>query len=437
MTMKRFAEQAVFWLVGVAMALATALVGDSLVFPFRGRVAAAIVGVALLLAILRRKRLSSTVLVVLAAGAIWQWGSPALDRHSVWGDLADARVAGRHFVVGYTDVAEVRDLSRAGLIGGVFLTRRNVQGRGAADVAAEIQGLQADRRNSGLPPLIVAGDQEGGVVTHLSPPLPPVPALSLLAALAPEERRTVALREGEAAGRALASLGVTMDLAPVVDLKPTSGRSVFDVHTRIATRAISDDPDAVSEIGSAFSAGLLGAGVTPTAKHFPGLGSVATDTHLFGATVDKPRASLDASEWRPFRAMLSVPGTAVMLSHVSVEAVDPGVPASRSRRVVDGMLRREWGFDGIAITDDLTMGAVVHSGLCRAVEDGLNAGVDLLLVSWDTDRIYPALRCAADAARGDRLDAATLAASARRLDGARFDPASGLAHEQGSGISTP
>ena len=82
---------------------------------------------------------------------------------------------------------------------------------------------------------------------------------------------------------------------------------------------------------------------------------------------------------------------------VAPAAADTGIPVSRSKRVVSGLLRDQWGFDGVAITDDLTMGAVEHAGLCRAVEGALNAGIDLLLVSWDTDKPYPALRCALDA----------------------------------------
>lgn len=420
--LRRIAVAAVVWSWILILAVAAALIGDSLVFPFRGRLTLLIVGLAISLAVLRGGRLSSAVLVLVTAGAVWQWASPMIARHEVWADLEDARIVGRHFVVGYTDIEQVRDLSRAGLIGGVFLTRRNVEGRTLAEVAAEIAGLQVERKRAGLPPLIVAGDQEGGPVSHLSPPLPPLPALSLLAGLDPGLRRAAARHGGVEAGLALAAVGVTMDLAPVVDLRPGTARSALDLHTRLGTRAISGDPDAVTEIAAEFSAGLRDSGVMPTAKHFPGLGSVSTDTHIFGATLTRARASLEAADWRPFRALLAVPGTAVMLSHASLEAVDPGVPASQSRAVVADLLRREWGFDGIVITDDLTMGAVIHAGLCQVVERSLQAGVDLLLVSWDTDRIYPALHCAAEAVRAGRLDAAILAPSALRLDRAPVHP---------------
>src|SRR5262249_43451463 len=86
---------------------------------------------------------------------------------------------------------------------------------------------------------------------------------------------------------------------------------------------------------------------------------------------------------------------------------------------VTGLLREQWGFDGIAITDDLTMGPVQRVGMCKAVERALNAGIDLLLVSWDADKMYPALRCALDASDARRLDDEMLKRSAQRLD--RFE----------------
>jgi len=133
-------------------------------------------------------------------------------------------------------------------------------------------------------------------------------------------------------------------------------------------------------------------------------------------SLDAAEPELQTADWAPFRAVLGIPGTAIMLSHVALTAADAGIPVSQSKRVVSGLLRDQWGFDGVAITDDLTMGAVEHAGLCRAVEGALNAGIDLLLVSWDTDKAYPALRCALDALAAGRLSRQMLERSAARLD---------------------
>jgi beta-N-acetylhexosaminidase len=357
------------------------------------------------------------VLFAAAAGlAGWQDVAPWIARQQVLARTgADVVDVERHFVVGYTDVAVVRELIRDAHVGGIFLTRRNIGRRTADDVAAEIAGLQDLRQAAALPPLVVAADQEGGPVSHLSPPLPHPPALSTIAALPPEQQFEAARRTGFDQGRALRALGVTMNLAPVVDLMPDKKTSV-DWNTRIATRSISRDPLAVATIAGGFSTGMLDAGITPTAKHFPGLSRVAVDTHLFSASLDAADSELQAADWVPFRAVLDIPGAAMMLSHVALTAADAGIPVSQSRRVVSGLLRDQWGFDGVAITDDLTMGGVEHAGLCRAVEGALNAGIDLLLVSWDTDKAYPALRCALDALAAGRLSRQMLQRSAARLD---------------------
>jgi beta-N-acetylhexosaminidase len=405
----------------VASAIVLVLLGfvipDPIVFPWRLAFSAGLAVTAVIIAmalLLVRCRWTALLLACCALYPLWQDAGPWIARRKV---LAHANIEiGRHFIVGYSDVATARDLVGRAYVGGVFLSRRNVTGRTTADVAAEIAGLQAIRHAAGLPPLIVAADQEGGPVSHLSPPLPKPPALSTLAGLPQDARRQAARQLGMESGSALRAMGLTMDFAPVSDLTPTGRADVMDWNTQIATRAISADPAITADIAAGFSEGLVAEGVTPTAKHFPGLGRVPADTHLFAAALDVPEAELRASDWVPFRAVLAVPGAAVMLSHVALAAVDAGVPASRSRPVVSGILRQQWGFGGVAVTDDLSMGPVEHAGLCRAVAGALNAGIDLLLVSWDTDKVYPALECARDALEAGRLDPAMLEQSARRLD---------------------
>jgi len=412
------------WALTIAGALLLAaldvLLSDSFLYPWnRALGIAALLSAVTLSALLARARraLAAGLFAVLAFGAMWQIASPWMARRSVLAHTdAESPAIERHFIVGYRDIASARDVVREGHVGGLFLTQRNMAGRTGEHVAAEIAELQAIRRAAGLPALIVAADQEGGPVSHLSPPLPPPPALSTLTLFPPQQRQTAARQLGAEVGSQLRSIGVTMDLAPVCDLKPATAPGLLDRETRIQTRAISADPAAAATIAAGFSAGLLEAGITPTAKHFPGLARVSTDTHLFNASLAAKEIDLTASDWIPFRAVLALPGSALMLSHVALEAVDPGVPVSRSEPVVAQLLRRQWQFDGLIITDDLTMGAVEHAGLCRAVEGALNAGVDLLLVSWDTDKTYPAMRCALEALAAGRLDPAALRRSERRLN---------------------
>jgi beta-N-acetylhexosaminidase len=424
--------------LAVAVALALIVLGldllipEPIVFTWRPAVVAALATFGVMAAMIALFAGRRWIAVLFAAGALlalWQGGQDRIARWRVLGrNTPDGVDVARHFVVGYGDLAVVSELVRNARVGGIFLTQRNVAGRSAADVAAEIAGLQAIRRDAGLPPLVVTADQEGGPVAHLSPPLPHPPALSSIAALPSGDRSEAAARIGREQGQALKMIGVTMDLAPVVDLMPARATSALDWNTHIATRSISSDPAVVAVIATSFSQGLLSAGITPTAKHFPGLGRVGVDTHLFGTSLDAAATDLQARDWVPFRAVLGVPGAAVMLSHVALDSADKGVPASRSKPVVDGLLRQQWGFDGVAITDDLTMGAVLHAGFCGGVEGALNAGIDLLLVSWETDKIYPALQCALAALDAGRLDRDMLQRSAQRLD--RLEKAKAVAVER-------
>ena len=298
----------------------------------------------------------------------------------------------------------------------MFVTRRNVAGRSVEAVRAEIDRLQAGRRAAGLPPLIVATDQEGGLVSRLSPPLPFHPSLAALANLESDARVRQARLQGETVGEELARLGVNLDFAPVIDLHAPGAGALVDVGSHIEQRAISADPRVVDEIAIAFTRGLESRGVEATLKHFPGLGRVATDTHLFSARLDVAEGELARADWAPFRAAISQTSAALMVAHVNLGARDPERPASQSRAVVDGLLRREWGFDGLIVTDDLVMGAVFRNNICAGVVDSLDAGVDLLLVAWDGRQYYSLMRCALNALGLGRVDTPLLTRSQQRLD---------------------
>ncbi len=249
--------------------------------------------------------------------------------------------------------------------------------------------------------MIVAADQEGGIVSHLAPPLTKLPALSTLANLPPELRSAQAEAFGRIHGQELAALGVTLNLAPVLDLRPEARRNRFDFNTLIGYRAISDDPVIVAGIAQSYVRGLAALGVGAAVKHFPGLGRVRTDTHHFSANLDTSVAELEASDWRPFRDVLEGSKAHLMVGHVTLTSVDPDRAASHSKLVVDGIIRKKWNYQGVVMTDDLVMGAIYQHNVCTAVVEALNAGVDLLLVAFDGAQFYRIFTCASEAfARG-------------------------------------
>jgi len=315
-----------------------------------------------------------------------------------------AQELGRHFIVGYSSFDEIALLAAKGLIGGVYVTRHNIEGRTADDLRSEISKLQAIRSASGLPPLIVAADQEGGIVSHMSPPLTALPALATLAALPPAKRLAKAEEFGRTQGRELAALGITLNFSPVVDLLPTGAPNPLDFNSLISRRAISGDPEVVASIAAAYARGLEANGVEATVKHFPGLGRVREDTHHFRADLTTPVAELDASDWMPFRQVLARSSAYLMVGHVAVTAIDSNRAASHSKRVINDLIRNKWGYQGIIITDDLVMGPIYEHGECAAVVEALNAGVDLLLVAYDGLQFYRIYDCALSASAEGRLD---------------------------------
>lgn len=415
------------WLGGALALVAALAIRTPYLFSIRPWVLPAVLcagalGVALASWRLRRSRrpLGWFLLVLWAAGpgaALAMEGRFLLQKQRVLANReAMARDIGRHLMVGYGILADVEPLAGKGLIGGIFVTRTNIAARSAEGLRADIARLQALRRETGLPPLAVAADQEGGIVSRLSPPLTALPALGTLADQPADRRRATALAYGAIHGRELAGLGVTINFAPVVDLRRDDPAHPLDFGSQIARRAISDDPATVTEVAVAYGEALRQAGVTPTLKHFPGLGGVSEDTHIIGATLHTPTDALERRDWRPFRETLGRLDAWLMVGHATLAAVDPLAPASLSRRVVGGLLRGEWGYQGIIVTDDMTMGAVFNGGLCQGAVAALNAGVDILLVSYDWEQTFPVLDCLIDAGRDGQLNSAALAQSRRRLD---------------------
>jgi beta-N-acetylhexosaminidase len=322
---------------------------------------------------------------------------------------------GQHFITGYTSFEEVAPLAAKGLIGGIYISHHNIKGRTSEALKSEIEALQQMRRDAGLAPLIVAADQEGGIVSHLSPQLTSLPALSTLVDLPPDRRARMAGEFGRTHGRELADLGVTLNFAPVIDMRRSRGRNPFDFNSLISRRAISDDPAIVAEIASAYVRGLETAGVGATVKHFPGMGRVQTDTHHFRASLDTALPELEASDWIPFRETLARSNAVLMVGHVAVTAIDSKRPASHAKGVIDGLIRKKWGFQGLIVTDDLVMGAIYQHGVCTAVVEALNAGVDLLLVAYDGMQYYRMFDCARSAFARGELDGTMLRASDARL----------------------
>lgn len=368
------------------------------------------------IALLRGRRflpaVSRALLLVVLLLTVWREIDYRLQRDAVLAASPAMQAVGQHFIVGYSDFDEIRQLTASGLIGGIYLARRNLRGRSFSQVAGEIAELQAIRRRAELPPLIVAADQEGGAVSHLSPLLDALPPLSTL--VDSKDPAGAARAYGQRQGRQLAALGVNLNFGPVVDLRPARGGE--DRLSNIAARAIASEPERVVEIAGAYLDGLNDHGVRGTLKHFPGLGRVRGDTHLRPARLAAGPGEM-AADWQPFRQLASHPGAAIMLGHVTLTALDPERAASHSPAIIDGLLRERWSYDSLIVTDDLNMGAVYNLGIGRVAGEALAAGTDFVLVSYDPRQVYRAIFGAAQALERHEIAPATLAESQRRIGG--------------------
>ena len=247
-------------------------------------------------------------------------------------------------------------------------------GSNTADGPASTAALSAAIRAAN-PRAVIAVDEEGGDVSRLHT-REPSPVLGA-AALGAADDLGLTEAVGGWLGAELAAVGVTLDLGPVADVNSNPDNPV------IGTRSFGTDPARVAAHAAAWTRGLQATGVAACAKHFPGHGDTATDSHLALPTIEVDAATLAARELVPFAAVVAAGTASVMTSHIVVPALDPDRPATLSP-VVLGLLRDRLGFDGVIISDALDMaGASAGRGIPEAAVLALVAGCDLLCIGPD------------------------------------------------------
>ncbi|WP_083460334.1 glycoside hydrolase family 3 protein [Jiangella muralis] len=338
-------------------------------------------------------------------------------------ELPVERQAGQVIVARYSGLEPpVEQIEQLGL-GGVILMGDNVESPEQVERAtAEIQQAGGDRGY----PLIIGIDQEGGTVARIKAPATEFPAYLTLGA---SRDTAMAAEVAQASGEELRGMGLTMVFAPDADV--TSGPD----DPTIGTRSASSDPQVVAETVQASLGGYAASGIVAVSKHFPGHGSVPADSH---EELPVQTASLDelrARDFVPFQAAVEAGAEAIMVAHIDVEAVDPGVPSSLSPKVI-GLLRDELGFDGLVVTDAQDMAAISDGyGSGAAAVKSLAAGADVVLMPADVESAHTAI---VDAVASGELPADRLAQAATRgvalmlheAAGPAPDPAAVGSHEE-------
>ncbi len=248
-------------------------------------------------------------------------------------------------------------------------------GRNIAD-PAQVRSLVAELRNAvGRADAPVLIDQEGGRVARLRPPrwrdAPPAGRIGALVTAAGIEAACEAARlNSRLLAAELADLGIDVDCAPVADV-PVPG-----AHGIIGDRAYSDDPVIVGKVAHAAAIGLLEGGVIPVIKHIPGHGRARADSHAELPVVEADEGTLARTDFAPFRTLAHLPWA--MTAHVLYSALDAERPATTSPRIVSEIIRGAIGFDGVLVSDDLSMQAL-QGDLASRAQAALGAGCDLVL----------------------------------------------------------
>ncbi|WP_093523479.1 beta-N-acetylhexosaminidase [Stigmatella erecta] len=314
------------------------------------------------------------------------------------------RDCARLFMVGFPGPrvdADFAALMKDGIFGAILFKRNVGSAQETAQLCRDIK-TRADR------PFILSVDQEGGRVARLRGT--PFTTLPPLRELGQGADASLALRAGQLLAHELRAVGFDWDFAPVLDVDTNPANPV------IGDRSFSREAAEVARLGVALARGLEAGGVASCGKHFPGHGDTTTDSHHTLPRLAHDLERLRRVELVPFQAFAQAGLASLMTAHVLFEAIEPGLPATMSRRVLHGVLREELGFDGVLVSDDLEMKAIAdHYSVEEAAVQGTLAGVDLFLVCHSAPVQRRAIEALVKAVESGRVPRERIAEAHRRL----------------------
>ncbi|OZB99006.1 glycoside hydrolase family 3 N-terminal domain-containing protein [Paenibacillus sp. XY044] len=295
-------------------------------------------------------------------------------------------------------------------LGGLILFDKNIVN--VRQVTTLTHDLQME---AGDIPLFLGIDQEGGVIKRI----PGGTNLPGQMALGATGDTALAEAGGRLTGEELKALGLQVNFAPVLDINSNPDNPI------IGMRSFSSDPDLVTRLGLASMKGLRQSGVIAAVKHFPGHGDTTVDSHMGMPVLNHDRERLDAVELKPFRAAIDNGVEMIMTAHIAFPAVDNEhvtslkdgssvpIPATLSKKVLNGLLRGELGYKGVIISDAFTMNAIAeHFGENQSVERAVSAGVDIILMPQDPEAAHQTL---VNAVKSGRIPSETIHASVKRI----------------------
>jgi beta-N-acetylhexosaminidase len=302
--------------------------------------------------------------------------------------------------LGTTLTPDLRNMIAHQYAGGVMLYGYNITG------ASQLQTLDAGAQAQAQIPLLIATDQEGGLVNRLKSIIGPVPsALQVGNTDNPETARKRGIQDGQE----LRKLGINVDLAPVVDVHSAP-------QTVIITRMFGTTAQKVTTFASAYLDGLQSQGVVGCLKHWPGLGASPVDPHDALPVITRSQQELNEIDFAPYRALISQGNVNMIMStHELITAYDDHMPSSLSPILINQVLRHDLGYQGVVITDGLYMGALARWTIAQAAVLALIAGNDLLLGPWDSNEVQKVLDALQAAVASGQISKARVDLSVERI----------------------
>ncbi|MGD9886603.1 MAG: beta-N-acetylhexosaminidase [Bacilli bacterium] len=255
-------------------------------------------------------------------------------------------------------------------LGGVIYFARNIKN------VNQVFHLNKRLQQTSKIPLFIGLDQEGGMVQRITEGITPLPGAMTLAAT--DQKQIEAITK--VVGQNLKSLGFNLNFAPVGDINNNQNNPVIN------SRSYGDDPVKVATMATKAYKGFQSSGIIPTIKHFPGHGNTSVDSHIGLPRVFSSQAEVWKTELVPFKKAIDQGIDGVMISHIIFEAFDQIYPASLSKAIITDLLKNQLKFNGLIVTDSLTMGAIHNSfDLDTVLINGVNAGNDLLIFCGKAD----------------------------------------------------
>ncbi|OQW30287.1 MAG: beta-N-acetylglucosaminidase [Nitrospira sp. SG-bin1] len=312
---------------------------------------------------------------------------------------------GQLFMIGFDGTAvstELASFIKEYKPGGVILFSRNLE-----SIAQIVELTNELQRCSPHSPLLISIDQEGGRVSRLPKEFTIFPPCEVLGRCHSSE---LAYAAAATTAKEIKAVGINMNMSPVLDVNSNPANPV------IGDRAFGTTPDIVSELGLATVGGLQDNRVVACGKHFPGHGDTNSDSHKELPIVTAARERLERIEFPPFRRAIADGVATMMTAHVLYQALDEKRPATLSPTIIGRFLREELHYDGVVLTDDLEMHAIIdHYGIGDAAIQAIQAGCDMPLICKDRNRATAALNAVEKAVANADISAGRLAQSLARI----------------------